>query len=141
MTKRELYQPLLFPPSQQVWTRAPLNIQNGSDSYVVEYVRKPTSRSSSSKSQAQRYAELTSSKIANDVIDSNRYGWQLTEEESDAKVRADLIATNEAASMRSNVMFSNCFDNPDDKRDSAESDLSANTTTDTNQRQSAATDQ
>ena len=74
-----------------------------------------TSRSSSSKIQAQRYAELTSAKIANDVIDSNRYGWQLTEEESDAKLRADLIANKEAASMRSNVLFSNCFDNLDDE--------------------------
>ena len=117
--------------SKQLWTRAPLSIEDG-DSFVdyesVQYPKRPmmivqgtcigennyARTSHSSKSVAQSNAEFESAKIANDVIDSNLYGWELTEEESKAKIRADLVAAKEATSVRSKVLFGNSFDNPEE---------------------------
>ena len=135
-------QPLLPPSSsssssslsKQLWTRTPLSIEDG-DSCVdyesVQYTQRPmmivmgtyigenndagrTSHSNSTQSLAQSNAKFESAKIANQLIDSNHYGWELTEEESRAKLRADLVATQEATSVRSKVLFGNSYDNPEE---------------------------
>ena len=122
--------PSSSPPSsssKELWTRAPLSIEDGNSHVdyesakygplmIVEgaYIGENSYLSQDSKSVAQRNAMFESAKIANDVIDSNHYGWELTEEERQAKLRADLIAIKEATSVRSKVLFGNCFDNPEE---------------------------